>query len=52
MLRDAFEGFININFGDYGVAEYLAAYADKLLSKDFRNKLDVDDLNGKFNKLI
>jgi hypothetical protein len=52
MLRDAFEQFININDGDFNVAEYLASYADKLLSKDFRNKINMEDLNGKFIKLI
>jgi hypothetical protein len=34
------------------VAEYLSGYSDKLLSKDFQSKLDVEDLEGKFNKLI
>lgn len=32
-MREAFEVFFNLPIGNFGVAEYLAVYGDKLLSK-------------------
>lgn len=47
-LREAYQLSMNLAIGEYGVAEYLAIYADKLLSKEGKqshsqevNQLDV-----------
>lgn len=51
MLREAFEIFLNLPIGDYGVAEYLAIYGDKLLSKDQKISNETE-LQYKLDKLV
>lgn len=41
-MREAFEGFLNMPIGNFGVAEYLAVYGDKLLSKDQKISNDTE----------
>ena len=51
VLREAFEIFLNLPIGDYGVAEYLAIYGDKLLSKDQKISNETE-LQYKLDKLV